>query len=322
MSAVTGFRNFAELTSFEVAMLPREKTVFFICTGSLVDKGPHLPMNATLLCARALAESTGRVILEQLPDHQIVFLPDLPLAVSSAASSLFLGVRGHVLRDALVDQCEALSRSGFRWFVCFSEERSPRQLTAIEEAGAFLWSRNAGWKGWLGRWTESLPVVGGRGVNLISACSALIDRAELWRAPLWPDPLENGGMNETSRLLAAVPHAVRAEFASLPAVAREESRWRRFSSWYKNSARGYWGEPARANADAGRKSLDTDARTIAVKLRAVLEGAAGHLVFRSGFKAFPTNHTLFSVWLMGAALGAILITWVIFSVRWMIEGGV
>jgi|GEM_PF-508518 len=322
MSAQGAFRNFAELTAFEVAMLPREKTVFFICTGSLVDKGPHLPMNASLLCARALAETTGRAILEQVPDLHLIFLPDLPLSVSSAASALFLRVRGHVLRDALVDQCEALSRAGFRWFVCFSEERSPRQLTAIEEAGAFLWSRNAGWRGWLGRWTEALPVVGGRGIQLISACSALIERDELWRAPLWPDPLENGGKGETSRILAFHPQAVRQEFATLPAVEREESRWSRFKNWYKNSARGYWGDPARSTPEEGRKSLEADARTIAVKLRAVLDGAAGHLVFRSGFRAFPTNHTLFGVWLLGLTLAAILIAWVIFSVRWMIEGGV
>jgi creatinine amidohydrolase/Fe(II)-dependent formamide hydrolase-like protein len=317
----TAIRELQHLTAFEISMLPREKTVFFICVGSLVDKGPHLPVDSSMRTARALANASAVQLLQQLPEFEVIFLPALPLSVASASSELFLRVRGHVLRDALVDQCQALARLGFKWFVCFSDERSPQQLTTLEEAGTILSGRTAGWRGLWGRWIESVPGVGSRRATLVSACSALIERSELWRAPLWPDPLENGGKEETSRLLASEPAAVRPEYIRLPSVSRPASRGERFRQWWGQTRRGYWGSPAEATAQQGLKGLESEAVTIALKLRAVFSGTPGHIAFRSGFGLFPTNRSLFSVWILGLALAMILTAWVIWSVRWMVQGG-
>jgi creatinine amidohydrolase/Fe(II)-dependent formamide hydrolase-like protein len=321
MNGNSGIRIFAEMSPDELSVLPRDKTVFFISVGSLADKGPHLPMGASLLSSRALSNRVGKSLIDTLPDVNIVILPDLALSVSSASSGLFLGVRAHVLRDALVDQCEALGRLGFKWFVCFSDERTPRQLTAIEDAGEFLWSRTSGWKSMMGRWAQSLPGGTGRGVTLVSACSALVDRSELWRAPLWPDPIENGGKVETSKALAGFRGLVGSMYGSLPAVERPASRWLRFKSWFQNKTRGYWGEPALATSELGEKLLGEESLVITTKLRALLSGSPGHELFRSGFRLFPTNHSLFGVWLLGGALTVILVSWVVFSVRWMVQGG-
>ncbi len=313
-------REFQNLTPNEIRALSREKTVFFICVGPLADFGDHLTVDAPLRTARKLAEETALRVEAQSSGVECILLPPLPLCVSTANSLLALNVRSHVLRDALVDQCQGLYRLGFRWFVCFSDERSPQQLTVIEEAGKFLWSRTSGWRGWLGRWVESVPGVGSSRATLVSACSALVERSELWRAPLWPDPLENGGEVDTSRLLASDPSAVRKEYQALSGLPRADLRMKRFTDWWKSRRQGYWGNPSTASQEKGLTLIQNEASTVAAKLRAVLDGSPGHVVFRSGYALFPTNSSVFGVWIMTLALFLLLLTWVYWSVRWMVQG--
>ncbi|MCM2322771.1 MAG: creatininase family protein, partial [Oligoflexia bacterium] len=135
--------DFAAISSDQLRSLPRSRTVFFFPVGPLEDHGPHLPMGLDLYEARRLCELAAERTEKELPGWTAVLMPPAPLGLEGNTTSLVLSVRGHVLRDWLVDACSALIRQGFLHFACFSGHLGPRQLTAIEDAGKII-RRKAG----------------------------------------------------------------------------------------------------------------------------------------------------------------------------------
>jgi hypothetical protein len=156
--------------------------------------------------------------------------------------------------------------------------------------------------------------------ELMSADSALIERKELWRAPMWPDPEEVGGDIDTSRALALSPGQVRADYTSRFLISPNPSRWARLSSWWKKEAQGHRGDPSQAHASKGNELVQAESDLIAAKVRAVLDGSPAHVVFRSGFSLFPTNSSIFWVWIMTFSLFLLLLSWLFWAVQWMTQG--
>jgi creatinine amidohydrolase len=130
--------EFTLLNSDQVRSLSRSQTVFFFSVGALEDHGPHLPIGIDLKEGLHLSKMAAQKLESEKPGWTGVILPGLPLAVQTSTSAMNITVRAHVLRDALVDTCRSLIRLGFCHFVCFSGTSTPRQLTAIEEAGKMV----------------------------------------------------------------------------------------------------------------------------------------------------------------------------------------
>lgn len=299
----------ASLTADQLLALPRETSVIFFTVGSLEDHGPHLPIGLDVLEAHALARRAAHKIETTLTGWTVLHYPLAPLAVETNTSKLAVQVRGHVLRDYLVDVCESFYRAGFSKFVCFSGHAGPHQLTAIEEAGKIFRKNHAGWFGWKRR----------RAPSLVSANSVLLDPAETTSFPLWSNPPEHGGARDTSVALA-IGATVGPEYRTLPERPREGSAFERFLSLKKGSLSGYWGNPARASAEQGERVLSEKLETLIPKLRAVWEGENGTHVFKSWFSIYPTNWSLFRVWLLVTVLIIILAAWVMVSFQAMFTG--
>jgi creatinine amidohydrolase/Fe(II)-dependent formamide hydrolase-like protein len=311
-------RELRDLAPAELKAFSREKTLFIFSVSPLTDLGDHLSLGVKIDFAVALARRVTQDL--ETRGFECIYMPPLSLGVSSGNTQLSVLVRSHVLRDALVDQCESLHRLGFRWFLCFSAERSPRQLVTIEEAGQFLANRTSGWKTWTGRWVNYLPGVHSSHAVLMSADSALVDRSELWRAPMWPDPNELGGEQDTSRALAVTPSSVRPFYKTQMLISPLASRWARFSAWRKKEAQGHRGDPSQADATRGENALKAESDIIVAKVLAVLDGSPSSVVFRSGFSLFPTNSSVFWVWVMSFALFVLLLTWLVWAIQWMTHG--
>jgi len=311
-------RELKDLTPAEVKSLNREKTLFLFATSPLTDLGDHLSSGVRLESSTALARQVAQTLEKR--GLECIFMPALSLGVSSANTQFSVLVRPHVLRDAIVDQCESLHRLGFRWFICFSSEHSPQQLVTLEEAGKFLANRTSGWKSWTGRWVNRLPGVSATHASLMSADSALIDRKELWRAPMWPDPLEIGGAQDTSRALAVSAQSVRPFYKDQIPISVSTSRWERFWSWWSRESLGYTGDPSQADASMGEKSLSSESDLIVAKVLAVLDGSPAPVVFRSGFSLFPTNSSVFWVWIMSLVLFVLFLTWLVWALQWLTQG--
>ena len=108
------------LTSGEVKLLPPELTLFFFPVGGMESHGTHLPVGTKLMQAEAYAVELARNLQEKLPLWNFILLPLLPLSVDSITNQFALNVRPHVVRDAIVDQCEQLKRAGFLNFAAVS----------------------------------------------------------------------------------------------------------------------------------------------------------------------------------------------------------
>jgi creatinine amidohydrolase len=306
--------EFARISAQQLDELPKMKTVFFFPVGALEDHGPHLPMNLDVLEAEKLCALAAEKVERDLPGWTGVIMPSAPLSVSSDTTRIALTVRGYVLRDWLVDSCNALIRVGFAHFVCYSGNFGPRQLTAIEEAGKIVSRRGLismalelmGWR----------PSVERPSPTLVSAMSGLITSAHVMKSPLWPDPLEHGGRRDTSIALILNALALNAqgqapELATLPAQPRPASRWMRIRKRFTRKTSGYWGPaaPSVANAAWGQAVLDTAVNDSFPKLRAVWEGANPNFLFRSYYSVFPPNKSFFKGWLLAVFLIGLLMAW-------------
>jgi creatinine amidohydrolase/Fe(II)-dependent formamide hydrolase-like protein len=302
------------ISAARLQALPKDQTVFFFPLAPLEDFGPHLPMGLHLARASRAAWLAAERLEAEKPGWTGVILPQAPLGIDAVTSACAVTVRGHVLRDWVVDAAESLARLGFRHFVCFSGQPGPRSLTAIEEAARMLRRRvGRGVLGWIfhrGR----LPV-------LVSAESGLTTIASVRESPLWPDPAEHGGALDTSLALWLAPDLVDPSYQALPAREREPGYWERARRRWKRTLAGYWGKPAAADAALGEQKLREHVADVFPKLRAVWEGANAEGLFRSWYSVIPPNRSFFKAWLMVTALGLLMAWWAYLSFQTLISPG-
>ncbi len=308
--------EFLQLSASKLKELSRDTTVFFFPVGPLEDHGPHLPLQADLIEARALCRIAAERLEKELPGWKGVVMPALPLGVDSNTTEIAVTVRAHVLRDWLVDACRSLMRPGFRHFVCFSGHLGPKQLTAIEDAGKLVAGRS--------RWLRLLRPGSGR-AYLASASSALVSAAEVRRSPLVPRPPEHGGARDTSVVLSAEGAA--AVDPSWPAqIARDGQEIVGGSAlvlgWKRRRGRvsGFWGDPSKASEGLGRQTLTGTLDDVFPKLRAVWEGANPNLLFRSWYSLIPPNKSFFTAWLLFFSVLVVLMVWISWTLRAVMAG--
>ncbi|MDR3608915.1 MAG: creatininase family protein [Oligoflexia bacterium] len=301
-------QEFSRISAQTLEGLPKQQTVFFFPVGGLEDHGPHLPLGLDCLEAERLCTLAAERLERELPGWTGVLMPTAPLSVSSVTTRTAVTVRGHVLRDWLVDACHSLESAGFGHFVCFSGNVDPRQLTAIEEAGKIISRR--------GPFSMAYEWLGGRSgrakPTLVSVISGLVSASRVMESPLWPDPVEHGGRRDTSVALAlkALP-AQGADPATLPARSKTGSRWTRLLDRWQKKVSGYWGPaaPSEATAAWGESVLQTTVNDAFPKLRAVWEGGNPNFLFRSYYSVFPPNKSFFKGWILSLLLIALLLAW-------------
>ena len=297
--------EFGKISSSKVETLLPAQTVFFFAVSPLEDYGQHLPLSLGLIEAREMCRLAGERLEHEKPGWTAVLMPDAPLGVDTNTTKIKLTVRPHVLRDWLVDACASLNATGFTHFVCFSGNLSPKQLTAVEDAGKLL----------AGRQRFRKRLTGRRGPVLVSASSALTTLADMKRSPFWPDPLEHGGHRDTSVALALAPSDIKTNPAALLAQPREGTHSsRRMRRWRKNLT-GYWGDPSKASADFGNQTLKGSLDEIFPKLRAVWEGANPNALFRSWYSILPPNQSFFKAWIVSAIILVLILGWIYLSVQ-------
>ena len=293
--------SFSLLSGDELLALPRDLTLFLFPIGGLEQHGPHLPLGTKLIEAEELTAALARELQEKLPVWKLILMPILPLTIDSATSKVALVVRPHVVRDAMVDQCDALKRLGFLNFAAISAHRSPRQLTALEDAGRILSKK---------KW-----VFFGEKAVFISVSSALMDSKEVWRSPMIALPEEHGGELSTSIVLKVNPNLVHSSFAQLPDLPRPQAGIHRFFDYFKGEINGYWGKPKNGNRMIAEKWLKETAQDLALKLQPVLEKQQGMSYFRSAYRYFPLNGSFFKAYFMASLFFILMLLWVVWSMK-------
>lgn len=300
---------FDQLTAQALDQLHRDRTVFLFAVAPVEDHGPHLPMGLDGRWAVQLAYRIALKLESECPGWTAVLMPTSPMGIETNTTRFAVRVRPHVLRDFLVDTCLSLHRVGFRHFACFSGHLGPRQLTAIEEAGLMVRRRSgAGW-GWKKIFQRS------SGATLVSACSPLVKRGEVFRSPFTPDPLEHGGALDTSLALAMEPSWVDANFRALPERKRQGSMLLRFWNRWRERSSGYWGAPASADGPRGEALIQEQVDVIYPKLRAVWEGSNPESLFRSLYSFLPVNRSFFPAYVLAAIIMILMFGFVFLSIE-------
>jgi creatinine amidohydrolase len=295
--------EFRKIPASQLEAFPREKTVFFFPVGPLEDHGPHLPMGLDLEEADRLCFIAAQHLEEEMPGWVGVVMPQAPLGIDSNTTKISITVRPYVLRDWLVDACRCLMKAGFFHFVCFSGNLGPKQMTAIEEAGAVIQRA-----GKIRRWGQILGI--SRSVpTLVSASSGAIGFKDVLKSPFWPDPEEHGGKRDTSVALTIVKDWVDGTYLTLPQLKKGASRWSRNRERRAGRLRGYWGDPKSAEVSLGDSEMLGVLDRVFPKLRAVWEGANPNSLFRSWYSILPPNKSFFKAWLLTIWIIVLLAAW-------------
>jgi creatinine amidohydrolase/Fe(II)-dependent formamide hydrolase-like protein len=297
----------------ELAALSREKTVFFLPIGPIEDHGDALPISLDLDEARSVCLRTAETL--SADGWNAILAPSAALGVDSNTSALAIRVRPHVLRDYLVDFCDSLAKSGFRYFIAVSGHPGPRQLTTIEDAGKFLRKRHLRF----GIFPNAKAPI------LVSGASIAIDKEELSDSMLFPFPPEHGGKRDASVALALrdVDPAYSVDESLVKASAsteRETSLFPHWLAWRKGNVRGHWGATSTPSAHIGNERIQEKSKTIATKFRAAVEGGRAHHLFKSWYSVIPMNQSLFRIWILVFLLTVLLGGWVFYSVQGFLAG--
>ena len=285
--------EFLKLSENALNELPRTQTVIFYPVAPLEGFGPHLPVGNALNEAQAVAQLIAEKVEKEMPGWKALLYPPAPLGLETFTTSLAARVRGHVLRDYLVDTSRSLAKSGFRYFVCVSGSLTPKQLTAVEEAS---------------KMTSKRGFFGQNRIVFVSASSALVTAKTVLSSPLKALAPEHGGTRDTSVALAITPDHVGPMYLQLPQVSRSKN-------WLKRTISGYWGAPASASRDQGEKILVDTVHEIFPKLRAVLEGTPPGSLFRSWYSIIPSNKSFYKAWILFFALLALILIWILMFSR-------
>jgi creatinine amidohydrolase len=258
----------AECTWPEAQKLARDpRAVMLLPLGAVEQHGPHLPLLVDWLGSEELARRIAPHL--QRAAYRPILAPAIPYGVSTLAAdwsgTVSLSVR--TLKQLIVEIVRGLGAHGFRRFVFANYQADPDHLDAMAAARRIL--ERAGRLQVL--YAGFAP---GRAVDT----AMMNPQVRRLMRSAKPEYEWHSGELETAMVLATRPELVRRRVARrLPAVwldFRERLRGgaRRFREIDPRAeAAGYFGWPAAARADTGRKVLALRGRLIARELIEALD---------------------------------------------------
>jgi len=229
----------AQLTWEEVRDLDRARTVAVLPVGAIEAHGPHLPLDTDVVIATAMARSGARRLAGG--GHAVLILPALAYTAASFGAAFHgtLSISGITVTAVIVDVARSLSEQGFRLLAIANAHLDPEHLTALNEAVK------------LARVDRLLPIA----------------FPDLTRNP-WGsrlgDEFRSGachaGQFESSIVLCEQPDVVREpvrrSLAPNPASLSQAIKTGKRSFTEAGGPRAYFGSPAAASAEEGRRTID------------------------------------------------------------------
>lgn len=228
-----------DLTYDEVAALNRGRTVAILPVGAIEAHGPHLPLGTDVIIAQAMARAGARRLEER--GYAVLLLP--PVVYTSAPFAAgFAGtvsLRPETAADVVVDVAMALSGHGFPVLAIANAHLDPSHLGSMRRAAERLVT------------TEKAPKV------------VFPDLTRRPWAPRLTDEFKSGachaGQFEASIVMAARPELVRdpIRLGLQPNPISLSRAIREGKTTFEEAGgpRAYFGDPAAASADEGRRTI-------------------------------------------------------------------
>ncbi|HEU4371186.1 MAG TPA: creatininase family protein [Methylomirabilota bacterium] len=256
----------ADLTWPEARRVARDpRSVVLLPLGAVEQHGPHLPLSVDWLGAEELARRVAPYL--RRGGWRPVLVPALPYGTSTLAAAWAGSVSLSIATTArlIVEVARGLAAHGFRRFVLANYQADPDHLRAIARARRTLERAR---------------------LQVLVAGFAPVDRRPnpmtdprvraLLRSPR-PEREWHSGELETAMVLAVAPRLVRR-----PVLRRLPPAWTDWSTALARGIRtfermqpggcGYFGWPAAARAQTGRRVLALRGRLIAAALLEDLDG--------------------------------------------------
>lgn len=238
--------QYAELNTRDLARLDRAKTALVLPGGILEEHGPYLPVGADGIFSQRLAADLAAAIAAQ-PGWKAVILPAVPLGAGPAneigRKYSFPGsvsIRPETLRAVYMDWADQLGQQGFRFLFVVHGHGDPAHNRMLDEAGDYFHD-----------------TYGGVMQNVFGAIWAM--KAEELRTPgqVAQDGLaEHATLTETSVILALRPEAVAPDLRSaVPQAGHSMAELQKIAT--ADAWPGYFGAPALASPELGRKIYDS-----------------------------------------------------------------
>jgi creatinine amidohydrolase len=294
-----------ELAAPALDALDRARTLAIVPVSPLEQHGPHLPVGVDYLAARHFAEAIGERLVARRPGWTVLLGPTLPLGSFAFEAVGTIGVRQHVVRDAVVDYGRALARAGFRFVLVANGHAGPGHLVALEEAAAIVSRRyrvtmasiagHMAWEFLRGRYLPRIEAALGRSLTAEER-QAFADDA-------------HAGWWETSLMLLLRPELVDPGYRDLPPARYPLPRRLRPSFPLRDGGRGYVGDPARADLAFAKATLDVLLEEATELAERLLDGRLESRHHRSPFRRVPFLRTDFWPLATAAAVGALGALW-------------
>jgi len=292
-------QSFSLLTDQDLKVLVPDVTLMIFPVGGLEQHGPHLPIGTKILQSREWVDMLVKKLDKTMPGWNFIVMPVLPFTVDTYTSHTALNVRPHVMRDALVDQCDSLKKLGFHQFAALTSHMTPKQLVAIEDASKIV-----------GRGKKNV---------LMSLSSGLVDSRDVWKSPMIALPLEHAGAFDTGSVMACNPELVSSAFSSLAAVEAPRASVGRFLQYFRREIDGYWGNPSAANKEQSMQKMDREFDLLIEKIKPVLEQGKGKSAFFSGYRHFPLNGSFFKAYLLATIFFVSVFLWLVWGMKNVFE---
>lgn len=229
----------AQLTWEEVRDLDRGRTLVVLPVGAIEAHGPHLPLDSDVVIATAMARAGAKKLAAR--GHIVLILPALAYTAARFGADFngTLSISGITVTAVIVDLARSLSEQSFRLLAIANAHLDPEHLTALNEAVQ------------QGRVDRLVPII----------------FPDLTRKP-WGSRLGaefrsgacHAGQFESSIVLSEHPERVREDvrrsLAPNPTSLSEAIKAGKRTFAEAGGARAYFGDPAAASAEEGRRTIE------------------------------------------------------------------
>jgi creatinine amidohydrolase len=256
----------ARCTHREAGALARDpRAVVLLPLGAIEQHGPHLPLSVDWLGAEEIARRLAPHLARGR--YRPVLAPSIPYGVSTLAIgwSGTVSLSAATLRRLVGEVVEALAAAGFRRFVLTNYQADPDHLRVL---GRIVHE--------LGRGRRRQVLVAGFTPGAPDDNAMANPRVRALMRSAIPEAEWHSGEVETSVMLSLAPGLVRRSIARRLAPARVDFRAalrrgvKRFRDMHP-SGEGYFGSPAVARAETGRRIMALRARLIAGEILRALD---------------------------------------------------
>src|SRR5262245_2556039 len=240
-----------ELNTSQIDRLDRSKTAVLLTAGILEEHGPYLPSYSDGYQSEFVAARVAEAIAAR-PGWTVLRFPSIPLGTFPAseigAKWTFAGsypVRMTTLLAVYMDLAADLGEAGFKWVFVLNLHGGPTHNRALDQAGQFF---NDTYGGRMIHVTGLAVVAGAAPRDMFTGEQRAAEGFSV-----------HADADEHSRVMFLRPDLVAPEVKTAPpVVARSFAEI--VATAEKSGWTGYFGTPAIANPEAGRRAMTAIAR--------------------------------------------------------------